>query len=131
MAELTQQDDDAAVQAYRDSITTWVDSAGGRDLDRMAKGQLRDAAEAGQAAADPSTAAADDASPGSGPAPPPRDATPRAILARRAMLAVDMTHIMGAPAELVHPFARAVEALARDLDDDMWALGEIEGDCDC
>ena len=33
-------------------------------------GQLRDAAEAGQAAADPSTAAADDASPGSGPAPP-------------------------------------------------------------
>ncbi len=81
-------------------------------------GQLRDAAEAGQAAADPSTAAADDASPGSGPAPPPRDATTRAILARRAMLAVDMTHIMGAPAELVHPFARAVEALARDLDDD-------------
>ena len=81
-------------------------------------GQLRDAAEAGQAAADPSTAAADDASPGSDPAPPPRDATTRAILARRAMLAVDMTHIMGAPAELVHPFARAVEALARDLDDD-------------
>ena len=75
-------------------------------------GQLRDAAEAGQAAADPSTAAADDASPGSDPAPPPRDATTRAILARRAMLAVDMTHIMGAPAELVHPFARAVEALS-------------------
>ena len=43
MAELTQKDD-AAVTAYRDAITTWVDSAGGRDLDRMAKGQLRDVA---------------------------------------------------------------------------------------
>ena len=44
MAELTQQDDDAAVTAYRDAITTWVDSSSGRDLDKMAKGQLRDAA---------------------------------------------------------------------------------------
>ena len=43
MAELTQQEA-AAVTAYRDAITTWVDSAGGRDLDRMAKGQLRDVA---------------------------------------------------------------------------------------
>ena len=43
MAELTQQED-AAVTAYRDAITTWVDSASGRDLDKMAKGQLRDAA---------------------------------------------------------------------------------------
>ena len=44
MAELTQQDDDAAVTAYRDAITTWVDSSSGRDLDKMAKGQLRDVA---------------------------------------------------------------------------------------
>ena len=43
MAELTQQED-AAVTAYRDAITTWVDSSSGRDLDKMAKGQLRDAA---------------------------------------------------------------------------------------
>ena len=40
-------------------------------------GQLRDAAEAGQAAADPSTAAADDASPGSVPAAPARRHHPR------------------------------------------------------
>ena len=44
MAELTQQDDDKAVTAYRDAVTAWVDSAGGRDLDRMAKTQLRDVA---------------------------------------------------------------------------------------
>ena len=44
MAELTRDDDDDKVTAYRDAITTWVDSAGGRDLDRMAKGQLRDVA---------------------------------------------------------------------------------------
>ena len=44
MAELTQQDDEAAVAAYRDAITTWVDSSSGRDLDKMAKGQLRDVA---------------------------------------------------------------------------------------
>ena len=44
MAELTRDDDDDKVTAYRDTITTWVDSAGGRDLDRMAKGQLRDVA---------------------------------------------------------------------------------------
>ena len=43
MAELTQQED-AAVTAYRDAITTWVDSSSGRDLDKMAKGQLRDVA---------------------------------------------------------------------------------------
>ena len=44
MAELTRDDDDDKVTAYRDAITTWVDSAGGRDLDRMAKSQLRDVA---------------------------------------------------------------------------------------
>ena len=44
MAELTRDDDNDKVTAYRDAITTWVDSAGGRDLDRMAKGQLRDVA---------------------------------------------------------------------------------------
>ena len=44
MAELTQQDDDATVTAYRDAVAAWVDSAGGRDLDRMAKAQLRDVA---------------------------------------------------------------------------------------
>ena len=43
MAELTQQED-AAVTAYRDTVTTWVDSSSGRDLDKMAKGQLRDVA---------------------------------------------------------------------------------------
>ena len=44
MAELTRDDEDDKVTAYSDAITTWVDSAGGRDLDRMAKGQLRDVA---------------------------------------------------------------------------------------
>ena len=44
MAELTRDDDDDKVTAYRDAITTWVDSSSGRDLDKMAKGQLRDVA---------------------------------------------------------------------------------------
>ena len=43
MAELTQQED-AAVTAYRDAVAAWVDSSSGRDLDKMAKGQLRDVA---------------------------------------------------------------------------------------
>ena len=43
MAELTQQED-AAVTAYRDAVAAWVDSSSGRDLDKMAKGQLRDLA---------------------------------------------------------------------------------------
>ena len=44
MAELTRDDDDDKVTAYRAAITTWVDSSSGRDLDKMAKGQLRDVA---------------------------------------------------------------------------------------
>ena len=44
MAELTHEDDKDAVTAYRDAVTAWTDAAGGRDLDKMAKTQLRDAA---------------------------------------------------------------------------------------
>jgi hypothetical protein len=57
-------------------------------------GQLREATEAGEQAAalEGSTRAAE------------RDAA-----LRRAMLAVDMAHVMGAPGETALPFARAVE----------------------
>ena len=55
-------------------------------------GQLREATEAGEQAAalEGSTRAAE------------RDA-----LLRRAMLAADMAHVMGAPGETARPFARA------------------------
>lgn len=57
-------------------------------------GQLREATEAGEQAAalEGSTRAAE------------RDAA-----LRRAMLAVDMAHVMGAPGETARPFARAIE----------------------
>ena len=71
-------------------------------------GQLREATEAGEQAAalEGSTRAAE------------RDA-----LLRRAMLAADMAHVMGAPGETARPFARAVEtSLKRE------AVEESRGD---
>ena len=73
-------------------------------------GQLREATELGErasgmpACASASTATAEDGN----------EEEARDELLRRAMLAVDMAHIMGGPGELVQQFGRPVEALVRE-----------------
>ena len=74
-------------------------------------GQLREAADAGEQAAalEGSTRAAE------------RDA-----LLRRAMLAADMAHVMGAPGETARPFARAVETfLKREANEESGAVEQL------
>lgn len=83
-------------------------------------GQLREATEAAEAASrlpvdSPSAttaAAAASASP-AGDAPSTPDDGRDALL-RRAMLAVDMAHIMGGPGEILQRFGRAVESILRE-----------------
>ena len=69
-------------------------------------GQLREATEAGEdAAAAASAEKGTEGDDGEGT---------RGALLRRAMLAVDMAHIMGGPGEIVQRFGRAIEAIIRE-----------------
>jgi hypothetical protein len=72
-------------------------------------GQLREATEAGEDAESAEDAAADDEKGTEGEG---REGT-RGALLKRAMLAVDMAHIMGGPGEIVQRFGRAIETLVR------------------
>ena len=83
-------------------------------------GQLREATEAGEAASrvpvgSPSatTAAASASASPAGDAPSIPDEGRDALL-RRAILAVDMAHIMGGPEEILQRFGRAVESVLRE-----------------
>jgi hypothetical protein len=89
----------AAAKAAWDRLQTGVGWTTPAWRECYVLGQLREAAEAGERA----DVAADDAN--------ERDDESETALLRRAMLAVDMAHIMGGPGEIVQRFGAAIEAL--------------------